>query len=109
VGRYRYHQMLLNVAYCVLVFCLADLRPLVIGGLFKLLASLALACILAFVVVHSPNIAKLAAACLRAIPVSLFPLIVDRRWLKRSRTSLVVLNEPSLSPLFQRPPPIFSW
>jgi hypothetical protein len=108
VGRYRYHQMLLNVAYCLLVFCLADLRPLLMGGLFKLLASLALACLLAFVVVHSPNLWKLVAACLRAIPIPLFPLVVDWQRVKRSRTNLVVLNEPSLSPLFQRPPPVFS-
>jgi hypothetical protein len=108
MGRYRRSQIFVNVAYCLLIFCVADFRPLVIGGFFKLVASLMLACLLAFVVVHSPNIRKLVAACLRALPISLLPVVVDRRWLERPRTTITVPHEPSLSPLFQRPPPIFS-
>jgi len=104
----RYNEIFLNVVYCLLVFCVADIRPLVIGGLFKLIASLLLACLLAFVVVHSANICRLVTACLQALPISRFPLAVDRRWVSRSRTTTVIPNEPSLSPLFQRPPPIFS-
>jgi hypothetical protein len=108
MGRYRYSQVFLNVACCLLVFCVSDLRPLVLGGLFKLIASLALVCLLAFVVVHSANISELVAACFRALPVSLFPIVVERRWARRPPATIVVPDEPSLSPLFQRPPPIFS-
>ncbi len=108
-GMGPYHiRVFLNVAYFLLVFCVADLRPLVMGGFFKLIASLMLACLLAFVVVHSPNLSKLLAACLRALPITLFRLAIDRRWVGRSHWTTTVQNEPSLSPLFQRPPPIFS-
>ncbi len=108
MGRYRHSQILLNVAYCLLVCYVADFRPLVIGGLFKLVASLVLACLLAFVVVHSANICRLLIACLHALPVCFFPLAVDRRWAERSQTTIAVPNGPRLSPLFQRPPPILS-
>lgn len=108
MGRYRCSQILLNVA-CWLLFCfVADFRPLVIGGFFKLVASLTLACLLAFVVVQSANICRLLIACLHALLVCFFPLAVDRRWAERLQTTIVVPNGPSLSPLFQRPPPIFS-
>jgi hypothetical protein len=108
MGRYRRSQIFLSVAYSLLIFCVADFRPLVIGGFFKLVTALVLAYLLAFVVVHSANICKLVAACLKALPISLFPVVVDRRWLEWPRSTIAVLNEPSLSPLFQRPPPIFS-
>ncbi len=107
MGHYRYSQIL-NIAYYLLVFCLLDARPLLIVGLFKLVASLALACLLAFVVVHSADICRLITACLRALPLSYFPLAVDWRWAERSHTAIADLNQPSLAPLFQRPPPIFS-
>ena len=81
----RYNEIFLNVVYCLLVFCVADLRPLVIGGLFKLIASLLLACLLAFVVVHSANICRLVTACLQALPICRFPLAVDRRWISDRR------------------------
>jgi hypothetical protein len=108
MGRCCSSQILLNVAYCLLIFCVVDFRPLVIGGFFKLVASLALAWLLAFVVVHSGNIRRLLIACLDALPVCFFPFAVNRRWAERSQTTIVVPNEPSLSPLFQRPPPILS-
>jgi hypothetical protein len=106
MGRYR--ETFLNVVYCLLISCVADFRPLVIGGLCKLIASLLLACLLAFVVVHSAHICRLVTACFEVFPFKRFPLAVDRRWVGRSRATTVMPNEPSLSPLFQRPPPICS-
>jgi hypothetical protein len=108
MDRYRCSQLFSNVAYSLLIFCVAEFRPLIIGGFFKLVASLALACLLAFVVVHSANICRLLIACLHALPVCFFPLAFHRRWVERSRTTIVVPSEPSLSPLFERPPPILS-
>jgi hypothetical protein len=35
-------------------------------------------------------------------------LAFHRRWVERSRTTIAGPNEPSLSPLFERPPPILS-
>jgi len=108
MGRYRYSQMFFSAAYYLLALFVLDPRPLLIVGLFKLIAFLVLACLLAFVVVHSANIRRLVIAWLHALPVCFFPLAVDRRRAERSQTSIAAPNEPSLSPLFQRPPPIFS-
>jgi hypothetical protein len=106
MGSYRHSQIVLSVAYCLLVFCMADFRPLLIGGFFKLVASLVLACLLAFVVVHSAKIWKLLIASLHALPVCFFPFAVDPRWAERWQTTVAVPNEPSLPALFQRPPPL---
>ncbi len=108
MGRYRHSQIVLSVAYGLLVFCMADFRPLLIGGFFKLVASLVLACLLAFVAVHSAKIWKLLIASLHALPVSFFPFAVDPRWAERWQTTIAVPIEPSLRALFQRPPPILS-
>jgi hypothetical protein len=108
MGLCRCIQMFFNAAYCFLPLFALDLRPLLIVGIFKLIAFLVLACLLPFVVVHSANIYRLVVACLRAFPMSFFPLRVDRRRADLSQTTVAVLNEPSLSPLFQRPPPILS-
>jgi hypothetical protein len=108
MGRYRCSKAFLNVAYCLLICFLAEFRPLVVGGFFKLVAVLAIAFLLAFVVVHSANICKLLVARFHALPVCFFPLAVDGRWAERSQTSLIFPNEPSLSPLSQRPPPLRS-
>ncbi len=108
MGRYCCSQLFLNVAFCLFISCVAEFRPLVIGGFFKLVASLVFACLLAFVVIHSPHICKLVADCLRPLAIPLFSFAVDRRWTDRSQTNFVVPNEPSLAALFQRPPPIFS-
>ena len=103
--RYRRSQMLRDIAYCFFVFLVVDFRPLVRGSFFKLVASVVLACLLAFVVVHSANICRLVVACLTALPASLFRLAVARRWPEGSQTTIAVPNKPSLSTLFQRPPP----
>jgi hypothetical protein len=97
MGRVRLSQIFLNVAYYLLISCVAEFRPLIIGGFFKVVASLVFACLLAFVVVHSPDIYKLVADCLRPLAIPLFSLVVDRRWADRSQTNIVVTNEPSLS------------
>jgi len=105
--RYRQSLILLKVAYGLLIFCLAERHPLLVGGFFKVVASLFVACLLAFIVVHSAHIWRLLIASLHAIPVRFFPRPVDLRW-ERSQTPIAVPNEPSLAALFQRPPPIFS-
>lgn len=103
--RYRHSLIFLKVAYCLLIFCLADRRTLLVGGFFKVVASLVVACLLAFIVVHSAHIWRLLIASLHAIPVRFFARSVDLRW-ERSQNAIAVPNEPSLSALFQRPPPI---
>lgn len=106
MGRYRYSQLFLNLAYCVLFFCMADLRPFLVGVCVKLIASLVFAGLLAFVVVHPPNISKLLAAFLQAVPIAQVPLFVDRLWAAAHSVVDIAPAEPILSPLFQRPPPM---
>ena len=108
MGDRRYRQMLLTIAYYVLSVGLANLSPLLVSGLLKLIAFLALACLLSFVVVNAGAIRRAAAACLKALPRFFFSLFVDARWVKQSLTTFVVPKPPSLAPLFERPPPVFS-
>ena len=108
MGCYRHSQIFLNVAYCLLIFCVADFRPLLIGGFFKLVTSLVLACLLTFIVVHSANIWSLLVASLHALPICFTPWIINSRW-QRAPTTIAVPSEPSLSALFQRPPPVLSF
>jgi hypothetical protein len=108
MGRYSRSQVFLNIAYCLFIFWVTESHSFLAGGFFKLIACVALACLLAFVVVHSANIYKLVIACLHTLPRSLFPLAVARRWSDGQQTTIVVTGEPSLAPLFQRPPPFLA-
>lgn len=108
MGCYRQSQIFVSVACGVVICCLADLRLLLIGSFFKLLAFLLLAYLLAFVVVDSANIWRLLTASLSALATDFFPWFIARRWTARSQTTIAVPKEPSLSALFQRPPPLFS-
>ena len=108
MGHNRYGQTFLNVAFALLIFCVAEFRPVVIGGFFKLITSVVLAYVLAFVLLHRTNLFKILVASLQAFRMSGFPLVADRRRVGRSQTTITVPGAPSLSSLFQRPPPIFS-
>lgn len=105
---YRYTRGFLTVAYCLLILSVAEFRPIVIGGLFKLVASIVLVYLLAFVLVHRTNIFKILAAGLKLSPRSDFSLVINRHWAGRLQNTNAVPDPPSLSPLFQRPPPMFS-
>jgi hypothetical protein len=106
MARYRCSLMFLNAACCVLLG-LVHFGPLVVV-FFKLLASLALACLLAFVVIHSVNICRLLIAYLRALPIGFFQLAVESSMGRPTTEGYRWFNEPSLRPLFQRPPPVLS-
>ena len=108
MGRYCRSQIFLNIACCVLIFLAAGIRPPLASSFFKLIVSVALACLLAFIVVHSANFCKLLIARLHALPQSLFPLAVARRWSDRLQPKIAVPSEPGLSLLFQRPPPFLA-
>lgn len=105
---YRYTRGLLTVAYCLLILGVAEFRPIVMGGFFKLITSIVLAYLLAFVLVHRTNIFKILAAGLKLSPMPAFSFVVNRRWAGRTPKAIAVPDPPSLSPLFQRPPPIHS-
>jgi hypothetical protein len=104
MGHNGYPPVFLNVAF----FLLIEFRPVVIGGFSKLITSIVLAYLLAFVLVHRTKIFKILASGLQASRIFRLPLLVRRRQIGRSQTTITVPDAPSLSPLFQRPPPIFS-
>jgi hypothetical protein len=108
MGCFRYSQMWSNIGYCLLARFVLDPRPLLFIALFNLIVPLVFGFLLAFVVVHSADVYGLVRACLQALPFVFLPLVVARRWVERSAQTDTVPSEPGLSPLFQRPPPLFS-
>jgi hypothetical protein len=104
---YRYAREFLTLVFYVLILRTAEFRPVVIGGFFKLIAAIVLAYLLAFVLVHRTNIFTMLAAGLKVSPMSGFSLVVDRGWARQSQATIAVPDPLGLSPLFQRPPPIF--
>ena len=108
MGRYSRSQVFLNIAYCLLICWVADFRPLLAGAFLKLVASVAFACLLAFVVVHSANVCKLVISCLQVLSEPLFSFAFDRRWSDGTQITILVPDQPSLSALFQRPPPFLA-
>jgi len=69
-----YTRGFLTVAYCLLILGVAEFRPVVIGGFLKLIVSIVLAYLLAFVLVRRTNIFKILAA------VSKFRECLVSRW-----------------------------
>jgi hypothetical protein len=108
MGRYSRSQVFLDFAYCLFIFLVVDSRAPLSGGVLKLIAWVAFAFLLAFVVVHSANIRKLLVSRLHVFSEFLLPFDFDRRWSGRTQITIAVPNEPSLSSLFQRPPPFLA-
>jgi len=108
MARYRYSLILLNVVCGVLLGLAANLGPTIVIGFFKAVASFALACLLAFVVLHSLTIGRLLVACFQALLVCYFPMAVGAPTGRASNNCYHKFNEPSLRPLFQRPPPFLT-
>jgi hypothetical protein len=104
-----YTRALLNVAFYLLVYCSLNFHPsLVVGGFGKLLAFLMFAGLLMFVVVHSAEIRRVAIAFFEALRLPLYSLLIDSDPLEGPSTASAVPKKPTLSSLFQRPPPISS-
>jgi hypothetical protein len=106
--RQRHRQTVLFVSFYLLAVSLRHCLSFVFAGLGKTICFVLFACLLMFLVVRSADICRSLTACLQALQLALFPLIPDLKRTRRSSISLVVPKEPSLSPFFQRPPPIFS-
>jgi len=83
-------------------------QALLMGGIGRAVLVLLLAILLMFLVRRSEEFFRAIAACLKSLPSS---WLTPTPWLgfrQLSFASLAVPNTPGLSPLFQRPPPIFS-
>jgi hypothetical protein len=104
--RYFNRQLFLNIFFSLLIFCVVELCPLIVGGFFKLIAFLAFASLLVFVVVHSANLRAVLATCLRRLSNSFRAPDVGLRWMRQFASGLILPSEPNLAVLFQRPPPV---
>jgi hypothetical protein len=111
MGHYRYRQAFLNVAvYLYLIVFLLNCRPCFLFlGFGKLISFVACACLLLFVVQHSREVNALATSYLQSLPAGLFfSRALNCGFVGLATTAVAVPKAPSLSPAFQRPPPIFS-
>jgi hypothetical protein len=107
MGNHHYGRIFLNVSYYALLVCVLHIRPsLVAGGFGKLLAFLVFFGLLLFVAVHSGEIRRVAVVFFKPLKLPLFSLAVDPSSIARLLTAVALPSKPSLSPLFQRPPPI---
>jgi hypothetical protein len=103
-----YRKAAAEKCVCLLLLCLPYYQALLFAGISGMLSVLLLTCLLLCVVSRSPGIYRTIVGCLEAVPLLWAAPILDRAGLWISVPSHVVPQEPSLSPSFQRPPPLFS-
>ena len=109
MGQYDYRQAFRNVSVCLLVILLTHHEPaLAISGIGTLIALLAIAGLLMFVASRSPDICIATIAFIQSLPAFLFPLVAECASIQQLPTAVLMPAPPSLSPRFQRPPPLFS-
>ena len=102
-----YVQSAADATFCLCMLCLPHYQSLLFEGIGRSIVIVLLACLLMFLVVRCPEICRVVTE----------RLIAFLSWLGPSFTqefrallfiSLSVPNAPTVSPLFQRPPPLFS-
>lgn len=103
-----YRQSAVEAAFYALVFCLPWYRTLLLEGFGRAICVLLLACLLLFLVVRSAEVCRVLAVWLGSIPTSRFDPVGNRDYRTIRLVSLTTPAAPSLAPLYQRPPPIFS-
>jgi hypothetical protein len=83
-------------------------QAMLVAGVGRAIVLLLLAVVLMFLVTRRADVVRAIASCLHALPSSWLapPPAIGLREL--SFASLAVPSAPSLAPLFQRPPPLFS-
>jgi len=97
-------DMFLYVLPVYLPFC----QALLIHGMGRAVVFLLLAVLLLFMVAHKTDICRAIAVCAKVLS-SLWLAHAPRLGLREfSCAFLIVPNEPSLTALFQRPPPFFT-
>lgn len=101
----RYFRFVELAAFWLLIYAL-DFRHVLISGPPKLLAILALAFLFSFVVGRKTQILKAVTLCF--IPQRLISFLGNcvALWTKLHEELACTFVEPTLLPLFQRPPPI---
>jgi hypothetical protein len=103
-----YMQSAAEAGFYMLVLCLPYYQSLLFVGLARTICILLLACLLMFLVVRSADFCRAIAACMMAFPSSWLAPAFSSGFRELSFASLTIPNAPRISPLFQRPPPLFS-
>jgi phosphoglycerol transferase MdoB-like AlkP superfamily enzyme len=102
-----YWQSAAEAAFYALALCLPYYKSLLLAGIGRSIFVFLLACLLMFLVVRSTDICRLVTAFLMAFVSCLAP-VRDQEFRAISFVSLAIPKAPSRSPLFERPPPLFS-
>jgi len=103
-----YRQAASEQLLCFFVLCLPYYQALLFAGMSGMISFLLLTFLLMFVVARSPAAYRVIAARLKALPPSWVAPTLDRRDRCVGAPLYVVASGPSLTPSFQRPPPLFS-
>ncbi|MFZ1083917.1 MAG: hypothetical protein WAN35_02995 [Terracidiphilus sp.] len=101
-------RFLAESCFYLLALCLPYYQSLFFAGICGSIYFLLMACLLVFVVIGSQAVFHVVTACLQALPLDWLPQATDRSFLYTFAPSRGGTSEPSLTPLFQRPPPLFS-
>ncbi len=102
-----YSQSAAEAVFSLFALCLPHYRSVLLDGVGRTILLALLACLLMFLVVRSTEICRIVADCVIAFVSWLLPSLA----LEFRAIQFVWLNvpcAPTLSPLFQRPPPLFS-
>jgi hypothetical protein len=83
-------------------------RSFLCSGIGKSIGILLFCSVLMFTIVRSAELYRTITSCLQALPLSWLAPVFDCGWLSLPSMGLLVPSEPTLSPIAQRPPPIFS-
>lgn len=102
-----YWQSAAEAAFCLFVLSLPYYQSLLFAGIGRTILAVLLACLLMFLVVRSTEICRIVADCLIAF-MSLLAPSFKQDYRVANFVSFTVPCAPIISPLFQRPPPLFS-
>jgi hypothetical protein len=102
-----YGQSAAEAAFCLFVLCLPHCQSLLFEGIARTIFAALLACLLIFLIVRSTDICRVVADCLIEFVACLGPSFTQE-FRAILFVSLSIPGAPTVSPLFQRPPPLFS-
>jgi hypothetical protein len=94
--------------FWLFVLCLPYWQALLFAGVSGVASFLLLAFLLLFVVARSQAVCRILTARLKGLPAIWAAPVADRRDRWVAAHLQVIGSGPSLSPGFQRPPPLFS-
>jgi hypothetical protein len=104
----RHREAAMDIVLYALPVYLPFYQALLMGGIARAMLLLLLAVLLMFLVRYSVDLYRSIALCRRTLPSQWLAPAPCLGFRQLSFASLAVPSAPSLSPLFQRPPPIFS-